>query len=659
MSSRHVFPAPCAGLLLASALALASPASPAQTPVTRINDPTLAGAAGDGAERWPDIATLADGSSWAVWVSGADYSLRAKRLGPTGEVMVAEFDVVPGLKDPNLRPAVAADADGNMVVVYNGQQSVIEARRFAADGRARSELALDVDGDGICAGSPFPDVAMTDAGEFVVTWSVDLCDYAVDGSEVYFRRYDADGNPYSGRQIIPTRSGNQYGPRIAIDVAGRFVIAWNEISARVSDGRSDVYAQAFAATGAALYGEVAVFTDLQHQYVSSVALSYDGADRVSATVAGFQQTDYDIGLAEQQVLMATLSARSSGTTVQRVAFGDPATGDKYPAAARRDGSTLSTLAWLQIVPNGPRRLLQQDLDGVTPQGSATVLIDDPYMNLYTPLLGQHPATGARLPGWTGAGNADDPHALLGAFGAATAPGVCSSRYSLPAAVDIEEGQGKAISVTRSNALKAEKVVVYSVPGTARDQARDGGVAQTDYERVVATLDFPAGVSSRDLSLKTLDDAVDERDELFSLRLRRSCRESTSSGRSRVRILDNEPYPVLTLSIKPTSVTESGTAIPLVLLETDRLSDRVLSVSIRYSGTATKGSGEGNGDYYTVTHERRDTALTIAPGQTTSDSIGLLVNPDSLAEGSETIVVETVLSTNGFSYNDPITVTIRD
>jgi hypothetical protein len=97
----------------------------------------------------------------------------------------------------------------------------------------------------------------------------------------------------------------------------------------------------------------------------------------------------------------------------------------------------------------------------------------------------------------------------------------------------------------------------------------------------------------------------------------------------------------------------------MLLTTDRLSDRVISLNLSYGGTATKGRGEGKGDYYTVTQESSDTRLTIAPGEVTSDSVGLIVNPDTIAEGDETIVVTPLTSTNGLASNTPITVTIRE
>jgi hypothetical protein len=617
--------------------------------LTPINAPTAPSNYGDGLELAPDFAIAQDGSFWAVWVSGYDWTLRGKRIGADGEVLVPEFVLVPGLRNPTLRPAVATDANGNIVVVYNGENSVVEARLFAADGVQRTTDFIDVDGDGICAGVSMPDVAMTDGGEFIVAWSMGLCDYAVDGSEVYFRRFNASGQPYSSRQIIPARQGDQSAPRIAVDSAGQFMIAWNEISPRVINGRTDVFAQAFAVTGGPIYDELTVFSGELYQYVSSVALSYERSDRVVATIAGYQETDYNIGLEEQQILVSNITATSTGNSINRVALGDLTVGDKYPAVGREDGSPVSTLVWLQIIPQVGRRLVEQEFDGVALVGSPKVLFENPNY-LSTPLLSQNSRSGVRIAGWSGSGNPNDYYGLVAAYKASSSRVRCKGDYRVSPQMSVVEGGQFNVVIKRNDTTIADRLTVYSIEGTARDGVNETELlAVTDFVPFVVTLDFPVGVASRSFMTQTLEDRIAEADEYFTLRFRRSCRESGQAPQH-VTVLDNEPVPEVTFEVTP-DLYESGAPTQGAFRATvEQLSARPISVQLRtLGGTATQGPDAGSGDYYVQQTDPTidtDDFLVIAPGETRSGAISVVVNPDDIAENSETILIQAESIDNG-------------
>ncbi len=97
-------------------------------------------------------------------------------------------------------------------------------RRFAANGTAAGlqfEVNTTTAGD-----QEGPRVAMDAAGRFVVTW-YDTTGEDGSGAGVYARVYQADGNPATGEELVnQTTTNDQQEPAIAIDDAGDFVIAY-------------------------------------------------------------------------------------------------------------------------------------------------------------------------------------------------------------------------------------------------------------------------------------------------------------------------------------------------------------------------------------------------------------------------------------------------
>ena len=84
-----------------------------------------------------------------------------------------------------------------------------------------------------------PAIARDADGDFVVAWQ----SYGQDGSGdgIYAQRYNADGSAAGGEFLVNTEtSGNQFGPAIALDVDGDFVVAWQSVG---QDGSGDgIYA---------------------------------------------------------------------------------------------------------------------------------------------------------------------------------------------------------------------------------------------------------------------------------------------------------------------------------------------------------------------------------------------------------------------------------
>jgi hypothetical protein len=173
--------------------------------------------------------------------------------------------------------AVAADANGNYVVVWSSQNQDGEgwgvyARQFNAAGIAQgTEFQVNTQ----TAGSQsYATVAMNADGSFVVTWSSQNQDG--DGWGVYAQRYDALGNAVGGEfQVNVNAVSDQMYSAVAINANGDFVVTWS--SKNQSNGNWDVFARLFPASGdAADEFRVNTVTSGDQMY-SRIAIDANGA----------------------------------------------------------------------------------------------------------------------------------------------------------------------------------------------------------------------------------------------------------------------------------------------------------------------------------------------------------------------------------------------
>jgi hypothetical protein len=169
-----------------------------------------------------------------------------------------EFAVTDYTTASQLRPAVAADANGDFVVTWvrysaTFLENELFARAFTASGAPKGpELQVNVHTTG---SQTRPAVAADDLGNFVVVWDSDGQDGS--GPGVFGRRFDSSGVPLGGEFAVATyTTGTQTRPSVAVDGAGGFVVAW------YGDGPGGfaVFGRRFDASGAPLGPEFPVST---------------------------------------------------------------------------------------------------------------------------------------------------------------------------------------------------------------------------------------------------------------------------------------------------------------------------------------------------------------------------------------------------------------
>ncbi|HEX8386521.1 MAG TPA: hypothetical protein VF576_10070, partial [Rubricoccaceae bacterium] len=242
-----------------------------QGPEFRVNTTT----AGD--QSAPTVAMDADGDFIVAWMSddGSLGGVYAQRYDAAGVPQGGEFRVNTHTTSRQQNPAVAMDADGDLVVAWESQYQDgsgfgIYVQRYSSSGepsgptfRANTFTSLS---------QAEPAVAANADGDFAVVWKSQAQDLS--GYGVYAQRYNAAGVPQGGEIRVNTATaGDQQVPSVAMDSYGDLVVTWQGPGPQ----GFGVYARAYSGAGAPAGGEVQVDTNTQGLSVQpSVAMNAEG-----------------------------------------------------------------------------------------------------------------------------------------------------------------------------------------------------------------------------------------------------------------------------------------------------------------------------------------------------------------------------------------------
>ena len=222
-------------------------------------------------QQYPAIAIDANGNFVVVWQSenqdGDSYGIYGQRFDSYGRRIGDEFLVNVTTSGGQYGPDVAMNASGDFVVVWRGVDGGFEdiyARRYAAEGQPLSgEFLVNTYTDDRQIS---PVVELNDNGGFVVIW--DSC-HAVDDWRVAGRVYDAAGNPLTTPEFDINQSGSCGLGDVAMDTAGDFIVVW-EKSSRYTRMRK------YYANGAPKGGEFCPITDVSGYVGPSIAMDNNG-----------------------------------------------------------------------------------------------------------------------------------------------------------------------------------------------------------------------------------------------------------------------------------------------------------------------------------------------------------------------------------------------
>jgi hypothetical protein len=209
-------------------------------------------------QTYPAVATDAVGNFVVVWDSNeSGDSIQGQRYDSAGTPLGTQFQVNTTIS--TFRPAVSMAADGSFVAVWTGstfgagsEGARVLGQRFAADGtRVGGEFqvnTLTTDNQW------FPSVAVLPDGGFVIVFgSYVSAGSDTDGQSVQARLYDANGVPLGAEfQVNTFTPGSQTFPDVSVDPAGDFVVAWHSTPRSSDPNDGEVYARRYGAGGTPL-----------------------------------------------------------------------------------------------------------------------------------------------------------------------------------------------------------------------------------------------------------------------------------------------------------------------------------------------------------------------------------------------------------------------
>jgi len=192
----------------------------------------------------------------------------ARMYDSGGMAAASEFLVNVSTAESQRFPRVARDDAGDFVVVWDSYTDGIDnndvlARRFDSTGNPKEgEFVVNTY---TTSSQKAPGVAMDGSGSFLVTWQ----SQSQDGSaqSVFAQRFDSAGMQDGGEfQVNTYTTGSQIGPEVAMNDAGGFVIAWTDT---LRDGSLDgVFGRHFPSDRPSSDLSVAICgTDAHHAWV--------------------------------------------------------------------------------------------------------------------------------------------------------------------------------------------------------------------------------------------------------------------------------------------------------------------------------------------------------------------------------------------------------
>ena len=191
------------------------------------------------------------------------------------------------------------------------------------------------------------------------------------------------------------------------------------------------------------------------------------------------------------------------------------------------------------------------------------------------------------------------------------------------------------------------------PVTVQYRTSDGtATAGTDYDGTSGTLTFSRQETQKTVVVTVWGDTLDESDERFTVSLSNATNATITRDTATGTIRDDDdPLPLPSLSIADASITEgdSGTTNAMFTVTLSSTSAQQVTVSYATSnGTATAGSD------YTATSG----TLTFSPGDS-SNTIGVAVGGDTVAESDETFIVTLSNASNATISDATATGTIEN
>jgi hypothetical protein len=200
-------------------------------------------------------------------------------MAATG-LCLADFQVNTNTYHDQEFPDVAMNGSGNFVVVWRSEHTGsrgIYGQRFDSEGKPKgSEFQISTSTAGGRTNYG-PSIAMDSPGNFVVAWS----GYENSVESIIARRYDSNGTALSDEFVVnshthDTNENSHKNPSAAMNASGAFVIVWEAWHGDDSaNGISSVYGRKYNSEGVAVTDEFLI-SQLPYSYSADVDITETG-----------------------------------------------------------------------------------------------------------------------------------------------------------------------------------------------------------------------------------------------------------------------------------------------------------------------------------------------------------------------------------------------
>ncbi len=237
---------------------------------TKVNDDTQ-----DASQEHPSITMDATGNFVIAWgdTRNDNYDIYFQRYTSTGGALGVNTKVNDDAGTAKQwDPSISMDAAGNFVLVWIDERNNnwdIYYQRYTSTGGALG-VNTKVNDDTGDADQTSPVILIDVAGNFVIVWQ----DFRNATWDIYYQRYTSTGGALGVNTKVNDDAGNEFQmyPSISMDAAGNFVIVWQDY--RNSDG--DIYYQRYTSAGAALGANIKVNDDAGSMHQKLPSISMDG-----------------------------------------------------------------------------------------------------------------------------------------------------------------------------------------------------------------------------------------------------------------------------------------------------------------------------------------------------------------------------------------------
>jgi len=228
---------------------------------------------GNEEQEHPGISIDSSGNFVIVWADekSGDWDIYGQRYSADGTALGGNFKINDDIGyELQYWPASTGYKNGNFIVSwvdkrYNDDYDIY-AQRFLSDGTALGNN-FKVNTDAGIFIQLRPDITIEENGNFIITWE----DKRGGNWDVFAQRYLSDGTTLGENFKIndDTPATDQRNPSISADLAGNFVVCWEDDR----NEYQDIYAQRFAndATPLGINFQVNIDTVNSYQYYSEIS----------------------------------------------------------------------------------------------------------------------------------------------------------------------------------------------------------------------------------------------------------------------------------------------------------------------------------------------------------------------------------------------------